>query len=356
MTKLSAIIAALIVGTGFYTGIPLPAKVQETTYAATAAASPDNAANVETHAANAAADIAPAPQEPKKPESVQTEPAAEPAKPSGTVSGDAAASAPKAPAQPTMDASVNEWKSTIAKEKGFEQWKNANWTSYPLGPGTHGWVVILKKGSDEVGYMIVQAVEDGTYRLSEYGSGKYPLFSLSTLYRSMVQQELIDISYAKFSQAKELQGERLYFNPLQAVWKVRLKDKTYIIDAKTGELLPVHAAALPQETASTNGLTKSQSSHTILERLELPGFDPYEKLPWVKGKPLEVDTFATLKSLLAEKQKLTYVAYLYGYEVNVPLAVTGYHTWTTGAYMLVDQDGPRAVHYDSLPSSARFYR
>lgn len=263
----------------------------------------------------------------------------------------------KLPQDGTLEAAVNQWKAVLGKQKGFESFAKASWTSYPLGPGTHGWIIILKQNDTEVGYMVVHAESDETFRLSEYGTGKSPLFSLATLYRSLVQQGLIDMSYAAFANAEELHGERLYFNPMQALWKIKIQSRSYLIDAKTGELLPIHESSVPQQSGMEEGnITKTQSSHTLVEKLELPAFDPFEKLPWVKGKPLDIQSFADLKEQLAGKHKMTYVAFLYGYEVTVPLAVTGYHIWTADGYVLLDQDGLRAVDYETLPSSSRFYR
>ncbi|WP_248925036.1 hypothetical protein [Paenibacillus hamazuiensis] len=364
MTKLSAVIAVLLVGTGLYTGAPLSSSEVSRTIAAApsaeeipvlAAAQHIPAETATTSGSVYAPAQIPAPV-PSGSASADKPPADQP----GTAS-ESKQPAPSAPEKladaTTLEEAVAQWKQSLAKQKGFESWQKATWTSSTLGPGMHGWIVILKQGGSEVGYMVVHAASDGTLRLGEYGTGKYPLFSLNTLYKSLVQHELIDMSFSKFAESKELHGEKLYYNPLQAVWKVKLKSKTHLIDAKTGELLPVREAVLPSEASSAeNGNTKTASSHTIVERLDLPAFDPYEKLPWVKGKPLEIRSFAELKERIAEKQKITYVGFLYGYEVTVPLAVTGYHAWSKDGYVLLDQDGLRAVDYETLPSSSRFYR
>jgi hypothetical protein len=322
---MKALLAAFIAGASIYAGWPLPSPKDEPLFAA---APPEETFHPATSALSMKTTI-----------------------PEQNISG-----------EETLEVAVNQWKAALGKQKGFEIFQTASWTSYPLGPGTHGWIIILQQNSSEVGYMVIHAAPDKTYRLGEYGTGKSPLYSLATLYRSLVQHGLIDMSYAAFSQTNGLHGERLYYNPMQAVWKISIQSRIYLIDAKTGELLPVHESFLPQqsETAESetviSGIAKAQSPLHLIEKLELPAFDPYEKLPWVKGKPLEIQSFADLKKQLDGKQKMTYVAFLYGYEVTVPLAVTGYHLWTTNGYVLLDQDGMRAVDFEELPSSARFYR
>lgn len=336
MGKLTTIAAAFIVGAGIFAGWPTDAPAAGRTFA-------------EASAVNGADAASPMPEFTQAP-ATATEAAYGPA-----------AALPATGLQPsptqTLDAAVRQWKSELAKLQGFEAFQEASWTSSPLGPGVHGWVVILKKGADEVGYMVIHAAPDGSFRLSEYGTGSSPLFSLATLYRTLVQHGLIDMSYDQFADRPELHGERCYFNPMQAVWKLRINDSVYLIDAKTGELLPVKENTLPQQSAfAGEAVAKTQSSHNIIESLELPTFDPFERLPWVKGKPIDIRSFADVKERLDNRNKMTFVAFLYGYEVTVPLAVIGYHAWSSDNYLLLDQDGLRAVHYDHLPSSSRFYR
>ena len=129
----------------------------------------------------------------------------------------------------------------------------AKWNSYPLGPGTHGWVILFSDQGREVGYMIVQATESGEFRLMEYGTGSSPLFSLTTLYRSLVQQELIPSTtlFEDFVQNETIPFDRLYTSTLTSVWKVTLDDKTYYLDAKSGELLPLTKDPEPREPAES---------------------------------------------------------------------------------------------------------
>jgi hypothetical protein len=224
----------------------------------------------------------------------------------------------------------------------------------------HGYVVLLLADGQEVGYMIVSAAEDGTYNLTEYGSGSHPLFSLSTLYRSAVQLELIpsSVSLGEFLNDRASRKERLYASPMHALWKLTISGQTTYLDAKTGEQLPADETKLPTVLSDTAPADGSQAAEPVVTaKLLLPTFDPYQRISWVKGKPLPLATFASVKKALAGKQRLTYVAELYDAKVTVPFAVVGYHEWSGPAesYLTVAQDGPRYIRYASLKADGRFF-
>jgi hypothetical protein len=263
-----------------------------------------------------------------------------------------------------LDASIERWRKALAVQPDFAAWRDASWTSYPLGPGTHSFVVLLTHDGQEVGYMIVSATPDGSYRLTEYGTGNKPLFSLSTLYRSLVQQELIEsnTSLAQFLNDTSIKKERLYTDPFHAVWKLTFGDEDAVgsdsvyIDAKTGERLPVDETMLPVSSpASSAGI--GPAAETVADSLLLPVFNPYERISWVQGDPLPLSVFADVKQALAGKQRLTLVVEPFGGAITVPLAVIGYHVWPAagGEYVALDQDGARYVSFESLHTAGRFF-
>lgn len=241
----------------------------------------------------------------------------------------------------TLAATINTWRATLAREEGFENWQKAAWNSYPLGPGTHGWVVILTNDGQDVGYMIVHATENGSFRLTEYGTGHNPLFSLTTLYRSLVQQELIPYSYSDFVQNQTIIQDRLYMDALTAVWKITLDDQTYYLDAKSAELLPLQEDPTPNlKDDLPKGTELSSKAQTVL----FPAFDPYDRLQWVQGQPLSVTKLSELQDALNLQNQLTYVTELYNGQVTMPLAILGYQQWSSGdTYLTLDHVGPRYV-------------
>lgn len=250
---------------------------------------------------------------------------------------------------------ISQWQSTLAKSAGFEDWQQARWNSYPLGPGTHGWVIILTNQGQEVGYMIVHAAENGGFRLTEYGTGTSPLFSLATLYRSLIQQELIPFTtlYDDFVQNETIIEDRLYMDTLTSVWKIALDDETYYLDAKSGEVLPLTEDPTPRMTDS---LVLETDVSEEAESLIRPAFDPYERLPWIEGTPLPVTSLPELQVALEQQGNLTYVTELYDGQVTMPLAVLGYQQWVHGDnYLVLEHEGPRYVRLDAALGLGEIY-
>lgn len=257
-------------------------------------------------------------------------------------------------AAPTLQAAVERFMKQLALQPGFEPWQQASWTSYPLGPGMHGWVIIVSAEGSETGYLVIHAGEPDTYKLTEYGKGSYPLFSLQTLHRSLVQLELIEYPH---------QIERLYFGPLQALWKITVQnaDRIWYIDAKTGEELPFASDAKlpkskPAPAPNVQAFTNTDAKHTIQESGQSEPAEPYARLPWVQsksGKPLPFDD---LKQLIAQGSKPVYAAELYEGSVTVPLPVAGFQVWSSGdRFVQFRQDDDRFLPYEALQRLGSFY-
>ncbi|MFC0211170.1 hypothetical protein ACFFK0_01695 [Paenibacillus chartarius] len=351
--------AALLLAVGFSFALPALSDLDPGADAAAAPAAAVQAAEPASAAEPPAAPQPSAPAEQPAPESAAAAAAAQDSPP---------ASAAAKPAV-DLDDSIDRWRQALARESGFSAWKNASWTSYPLGPGTHGYIVLFVEGGKEVGYMIVGASPEGTFKLIEYGTGPRPLFSLTTLYQALVQQELIpsSMNLAEFLNDRLSRKERLYAGPMHALWKLTLNGEVVYLDAKTGEKLPADETLFPKsntgnkpaaDKAGTPGLTgQPDQAAQVQAKALLPEFDPYDRITWVTGKPLSLASFDSVKKTLSGKSRLLYVAELYDGKVTVPLAVIGYHVWSKpgDSYMAVDQDGVRYIRYDSLGGVGRFY-
>lgn len=262
---------------------------------------------------------------------------------------------------------IQTWIDSMAVQTGFEAWKNAQWTHYALGPGTHGWVVILKQAGAEVGYLVVSATPEGSWTLTEYGTGSSPLFSLTTLYRSLVQLALIadpidPSSFETVTLPSDLVIERLYHSPLHALWKVippaAGEAGTIYIDAKTGEQLPLSPdpwRRLPSPTAT--GLPADTAAPRIENALELEGFDPFHHTSWLRGTPLKLANFAQLQQALRSDSSVTYVADLYDRRVLAPFAVTGYAVWAGASvpFIRLEQEGSRYIPLQELFENGFFF-
>lgn len=260
---------------------------------------------------------------------------------------------------------VNRWISALAGQAEFSEWKNAQWTRYPLGPGKHGWVVILSKNGKEVGYLVVTASQsEDELVLSEYGVGEYPLFSMATLYASMQERQLIPASMTlkQFASDTQTQKTRLYLNPLHAVWLIPVpnditNDRETYLDAKTGEIYPLSGTEVAASAEEVPALTFSPQQGRIAESISLPSFDPYTLLNWVKGKPMNIQDWNDLKQKLDQHEKITFAAEIFGKHILIPFAVIGYHQWNEGEpYVQLEQEGARFIPFHSIARWGAFYQ
>lgn len=292
---------------------------------------------------------------------------------------------------PNFEDQIHLWIHELSSQPNFKTWKTAQWTSHPLGPGTHGWVILITNKSEELGYLIVNSTPTGEIILSEYGNGPTPLYSMLRLYQTLLQHELIPagLSYTAWTQERNWQLNRLYLQPFLALWGVQksndLVADTYYFDAKTGDLLSLSeqdilnlskTSSKSSIKSSTKRSTKRSSdslskpstlirpSH-IISTLSLPSFDPYEQINWIDHPPLKIKDFNDLKTALKTQKKLTFTARPVDEtqstsSILIPFAVIGYHGWDhSERYIAVDpiglQEGIRYIPFSAFVNSGSYY-
>lgn len=260
----------------------------------------------------------------------------------------------------SLDAQIETWIRSLSAEEAFRHWQGARWSRYPLGPGMHGWLVLLHKDGKEIGYLVVGATEDGKLRLTEYGAGDNPLFSMNTLYRSLIQHELIrpDTDLALYLKSSPPPPERLYFGPLHAVWKLQHEREWIYLDAKTGERLPLSAQSFLPLQPFNPSAALPEAIPQLTRSIAISPFDPFDNTYWISDTPLPVASARDLLATIgAESPPVTFTANLYGKTVLVPLAVTGYHDWSGSTpYIRLEQEGERYVPFDVLLQYGSFHR
>jgi len=260
-----------------------------------------------------------------------------------------------APASSPLEKQVREWAAELAREEPFARWKDAEFRIQALGPGTHSWLVIVKSGEETVGYMVVHAAEDGSYRLGEYGTGPNVLFSEETFRMSLAENGLVP--------AKDvpLAASRAYFHPFAAVWIVRVDGETHWIDAKTGEWLPLDAESwremLPELRERSAESHPPKAAFVSGKRFLGETFDAYESLPWLAGeRPYAIKSAKKVQRRIAGGLHLKYVTEPYGDLALYALPVTGYHAWREGRLDLaLDMAGHRFVPLETLQRLGAFY-
>jgi len=257
-----------------------------------------------------------------------------------------------------LERQIGEWAHGLAARPGYERFAAATAKIEPLGPGTHGWLVLFEDEEGTVGYMVVHVLRGGGFALTEYGIGEAPLYSAERLGEGLARLGLAGKDGAA---AGGSAVERRYAHPLSAAWRVETADGVFYLDAKTGEELPADDRLWGGEEREASACLEgwppggTQPSGRLARLEASPPFDPYGRLPWITRQPLEWEK-ADIAALLAGGSELRLVAERFGGAFLYVLPVVAWHEWEDGsAYIGVDQDGLRFIPAACLEPVARLY-
>jgi len=244
----------------------------------------------------------------------------------------------------SLEAQVDIWIAELAKDEAFSAWKHATWRKAPLGPGQHGWVVFVQQGGKTIGYMVVGAKPEGGYELLEYGEGEFPLFSSAVLEQALTSDGLEGVAFTSKAAV-----ERLYFDPMHAVWQVSEAGVVRYADAATGAWLPIGAEEVSRLKVSTS--TKESLSGKRLHIMKEPG-DPYMNLDWFEASDASIRGWNDFAAWFAAKGEgeAIYAGSAFAGAVSTPVGVAGYHWWPVadgieaadaplGGFVALDQEG-----------------
>lgn len=250
----------------------------------------------------------------------------------------------------------------------FTSWAEAELEFTPLGPGTHGWLVTLSEDGLPQGYLIITAIEEGGYSLSEYGIGSTLPFSQAPLVERLAAEHLLEDG-AGLPQGSSMRS--LYSN-ITPVWEIKLpRKKPIYISALTGE-------ALPMETDGGTHEDKNGGSHadTVFQppskreihsdalqawATEAPSLArkapaPYSNLLWVTAPGMEVRSSSELRTLLQKHSSLVFTAGARNAAFGGPFCVSGWQRWhaveanNVVIYAAVPLDGSDTIRF--LPASS----
>ena len=257
-----------------------------------------------------------------------------------------------------LERQIGKWAHGLAARPGFERFAAARAKIEPLGPGTHGWLVLLEDNDGTVGYMVVHALKGGGFALTEYGLGEAPLYSADRLREGLVR---LGLAEDEGELPAESAVERRYAHPLGAVWRVETGDGVFYLDAKTGEELPADDRLWREEESDGEACLVSRlpggarPSGRLAKHAESPPFDPYGRLPWITRQPLEWAK-ADIAARLEGGSELRLVAERFGGAFLYVLPIVAWHEWEDGtAYIGVDQEGLRFIPEACLKPVARLY-
>ncbi|WP_027085212.1 hypothetical protein [Cohnella panacarvi] len=253
-----------------------------------------------------------------------------------------------------LELQIAEWVDALAKQKPFAAWQSADPQIEALGPGTHSWLVLFTQAGENIGYMVVNAALDGSFKLGEYGLGPYPLFSYELLKQSLTNGGMLSSS-----EPLPAAVTKIYVHPFAAAWEVRIGEETYYLDAKTAEQLPLDERTFPELFPTEYQRLASVADADRSKRLRLnPAFDVYERLPWLmKETPFPAKEVSKLQARLDKRQHLRYVTEPLGDKMLYALSVVGYQRWASGRVdVALDMNGQRFIPLSTLDQDGLFYR
>ncbi|MGM1019848.1 MAG: hypothetical protein ACQEXV_04740 [Bacillota bacterium] len=258
---------------------------------------------------------------------------------------------------------------SLSAQPSFAQWKDAELSYHPLGPGTHSWLVQVNRGGEYIGYLIIGADHNGAYQLNEYGNGPGGPYSMNLL-----RQSLKSLTETDLSSIDKLQITPMYEEPLLAYWRVRSSTGSEVcIDAFTGDPLPAEVATGSWKNKLHSSTNSSSSSSAALSlkagaqaiTLSAEPFDPYDDLSWLLPKQkLSIHNVNQFTNTLNESSRIVFSATSINFAFGGPLAINGYQSWNPSPdlshpimYAATCRTGlSRFVPLDRLLSGGEFYR
>lgn len=238
---------------------------------------------------------------------------------------------------------ARQWQQQLAKQQGFELWKDATLSVKALGPGTHGWIVLVKNSDDVVGYMIVYATEDGGYSLNEYGTGDAASF------------QFLAKHIAEFG----------YYGPFHSIVSFSEKNAMSYVEPFFQEALPITQQQLTEQKQAwlqaATGHGASQQPALITGSFSLPYFAPYDVMPWLTGTALN-DKFeddVSVETIMELGSQLRFTTESWNDTIFSAYSITGFHEWNEFDLFLAlqgDNDTlTRYIAYDTLMKNGNFY-
>ncbi|KQY82992.1 hypothetical protein ASD24_11895 [Paenibacillus sp. Root52] len=246
---------------------------------------------------------------------------------------------------------------------GESNWKKAELSFTPLGPGTHSWLVQATFEEKLIGYMIITATDQGHLKLSEYGLGEQSPYDRELLSHALERQHLnLTMIHADGGKL----GLR-YALPLLAYWKVeRPNQEALYIDATNGDLLPSETLRQIETTSKPMVMIDTYASATsswLIDSVHMrPTFNPMDNLLWITSKPVKLTRVQDWTQLHKELG-IVYSANNRNIFYGGPLPISGYQLWHNKAqsqsvfYVAIGghTSTQRFVPLDTLLEDGQFY-
>lgn len=235
------------------------------------------------------------------------------------------------------------WVDELSNQPDFANWKEAELTISPLGPGTHSWLMLIQHSKlGNIGYMVIHSDDKGGYVLGEYGLGSDD--SLQYLSSNRYQLRYYDPLHMVVSQ--QVNKTNQYFEPFSL--------EQYDISSKH-----LIAAKVSAQKQIRHGLV---FSHALLTGYEYQTyFAPYDVMPWLTTTALNSDfeNDTSIENLIEFGSQLRYTSSIWSDQIETIYSVTGYHEWELfDLYIELQQDDEnlkRFIPFDYLLQQGNFY-
>lgn len=250
-------------------------------------------------------------------------------------------SAPVEMKQQEITKAAKQWQEQLAEQTNFAQWKEASLSISALGPGTHGWLVLIKQKNEVIGYMIIHALEQGGFSLSEYGSGDPASLQL-----------IIDHTESL-----------TYYGPFHSIITLAADGTDAYIEPFLQEEFPIEATTIEQVenqyTQIGQGASKQPALITGVDSINY--FSPYDLMPWLTTDPLN-DSFeddTSIEVMIELGSQLRYTTESWNHCIFSAYSITGYHKWNEfDLYIALQGENEqltRYIPYDTLMAEGLFY-
>lgn len=215
----------------------------------------------------------------------------------------------------------------IQKGGVFTTWKDGKISKDPLGPNSRTWLVTIRKGDENVGYLVVGEDEQGRFLLLEYGTDGNNLFD----------DEMLSSFYPD---TKAMKKEKIY-QGISSYFLVKGSGGEKVFDAKTTESIPEEWSGIEVRTPiydlrnlGTPLSPKEMTQSSIAERKGMEEAFPIEA---ILKKRRKVDD---PKEIILNHTYLD-IRIWHG-KIHLLLPVVGLHRWDEEIYYIaLDQEGYR---------------
>lgn len=258
----------------------------------------------------------------------------------------------------------------LSKEQVFTSWSRSKLQYFPLGPGTHSWLVTVSTVSTEqkeLGYLIFTAkdIDSEEYILSEYGTSPSVPYHLDSLQQTLTQ---LENNSSSSGNRVPTHIEPLY-SPLLPLWKVTFaQEEPLYINALTMEILPwdeAHWKTLNLQTTELNGVhfSSKDTAYTSLQAVSREGQrDPYDNLMWITSPKLSALSDQEFETYINNHNSLVFTSPNRNDEYGGPFAVSGFQKWNSNqdtsqqtVYAAIGLSGHRYVPLSILRNKGEFH-